>query len=247
MMNENVALDIFSNDFPAVEGGKNVFTLSFQEYLDNWDKNYRAAVEKLPVFNNPKVVAEWPLARKKFFVKLLYHARGHFSDFLWYMGNVAPSKKEKDLVLHNFSEEFGGHAPSHEQLYFYFAKELGVSPEILMSDDFYLGFLKEFNKGHLDWLRSNGWEGCLAAYSAYERLDNLDYKNLLTIAQNMKLTTKGLVFFKVHYEAEHFDVTESAINAIWETHKPQVIASFDFIANHQIAMWTKFAEYLLES
>ena len=47
---------------------------------------------------------------------------------------------------------------------------------------YYLPFLRKFNEGHVEFLRGNLWEGCLGAFAAYERLDNIDYTNFLNLA-----------------------------------------------------------------
>ena len=169
---------------------------------------------------NTKPNLDWSVEQKQFFCKIFYHARGHLSDFLWYMGNVAPNVKSKELVLYNYAEEMG--VPS---------------PKEVTDPKYYLPFLKEFNDGHLNWLKNNDWDGCLGAYSAYERLDNLDYVKLLEIAQNLGASKKGLIFLKVHSEVEHFDATTALLNESWQRNEETVKKAFEFIAQHQEKMW----------
>jgi hypothetical protein len=47
-----------------------------------------------------------------------------------------------------------------------------------------------------------------SALSAYERLDNLDYKYLAELAMSLQTPRNGLLFFKVHLNAQHFSTTE---------------------------------------
>ncbi len=218
---------------------------SLIQYLYEWDDIYKKSINDIPLFNK-NVDLSWSKEKKQDFVKLLYHVRGHFSDFLWCIGNKAPNIKSKNIILYNYAEEFGGNFCSHEQLYFYFAEAMGISsPKDVIDKKYYKPFLKKFNQGHLDWLKTNAWNGCLGAYAAYERLDNLDYVNLLYVAEKMGASNKGLIFFKVHSKAEHFDSTIDLLAESWLEDEETVNASFQFIAEHQVNMWKKVSNELL--
>ncbi len=224
------------------KGRASVLLPSLLEYVHEWEDAYKNSISHIPLFNTTPDLG-WTFEQKQYFCKVFYHARGHFTDFLWHMGNVAPDIKAKNLVLYNYAEEFGGHAPSHEQLYFYFSQELGlVNSEEVTDEQYYLPFLKDFNKAHLRWLGSHGWDGCLAAYSAYERLDNLDYANLLILTKNMGVGKKGMIFFKVHSQVEHFESTMELLNESWKRNEAEVRESFDFIASHQKNMWKTLSD-----
>jgi hypothetical protein len=223
---------------------KQTLPLSMQNFLTEWDTQYKKSISEVPLFNTtPNTV--WSPEKKQFFCKLFYHARGHLSDFLWYLGNIAPNLECKELILYNYREEFGGYSPSHETLYFYFTQDMGVpSPEEVTNPLYYLPFLKKFNADHVKFLKKNTWESCLGAYAAYERLDNLDYANFLTLAKNLQASSKGLLFFKVHSEVEHFTATTVLLVKAWEKNEEQVKQAFHFIAKHQSAMWEKFSEMM---
>lgn len=224
------------------ESQKTSLVPSLHEFLLEWDDAYRESVSDIPLFNK-ETGLNWSVKQKKTFCKIFYHARGHLSDFLWYMGNIAPDIKSKQLVLYNYKEEFGGYSPSHEQLYFFFTQDMGVaSPNEVTDPEYYLPFLKEFNEGHLNWLKSNTWDGCLGAYSAYERLDNLDYVNFLALATNLGTSKKGLIFFKVHSEVEHFTATTELLNESWKRNEETIKKSFEFISMHQQVMWRKLSD-----
>lgn len=216
-----------------------------EKFLRKWDDDYAAKVCHIPLFNIQNEF-QWSAEHKKFFCKILYHARGRLKDFLWHLGNVAPDKKSKDLVLYNFSEEFGGYSPSHEELYFYFVQDMGSSPREVTDKNFYPDFFKEYNEKHLDWLENNDWCGCVSAFSAYERLDNIDYANLLTLAKKLGTSKKGLIFFKVHAEVEHFSATVELLNEAWSHNEKAVRRSFEFIADHQAKMWNYVSDVTLD-
>ena len=223
---------------------KEILPPSMQLFLTEWDARYKESIENIPLFNTTPNI-DWSSEKKKFFCKVFYHARGHLSDFLWYMGNVAPNVESKELILYNYREEFGGYSPSHETLYFYFTQDMGVSsPEEVTDPVYYLPFLKKFNEDHVIFLKNNTWESCIGAYAAYERLDNLDYVNFLVLAKNLQSSSKGLLFFKVHSEVEHFTATTKLLVKAWRKNEDQVKQAFHFIAEHQSAMWKNFSEVI---
>jgi hypothetical protein len=140
--------------------------------------------------------------------------------------------------LDNISEEFSLRSLSHEELYFKFADEFGVDLNSeTITEENYLPFLKKFNKSHTDFLLTEGWNTKWATFSAYEKLDNVDYKNLLNLAKNIGTSAKGMVFFRVHSEANHHDSTSQLLQKIWETDPESVKIGFEFIAKHQLEMW----------
>lgn len=215
---------------------------SLSNYLNGWDNNYKNKIKEISLFN-PEKTAKWSLRQREYFVKLFYHVRGHFHSFLWFMGNIAPDKKAKHMIVQNIMEEFGEDGFSHERLYCEFAKSLSVdlSNEVT-KHEFYLPFIQEFNKGHLEWLQKHDWSDCLSAFSAYERLDNIDYISLLKLAKSFGTSKLGLTFFQVHIHVKHFDNTLSLLSEIWKSKPEKVKDGFGFIQNHQVNMWEKLSE-----
>ncbi|MBI2584117.1 MAG: iron-containing redox enzyme family protein [Candidatus Aenigmarchaeota archaeon] len=206
------------------------------EFLQEWDVRMKDAYKQIPLFNL-EMTKNWSDAQKTFFAKAFYHARGHFHDFLWFMGNHAPDATAKRIVIDNISEEFGI-AKSHEQLYWEFATSLGVDlKDEFLKEKTYLPFVREFNKGHIEWLTNHDWERCLSAFAAYERLDNLDYTELMKLAENMGISGRALAFFQVHVYVEHFEAANKDVQRVWDKDQQKVIEAFDFIAEHQIKMW----------
>lgn len=217
---------------------------SFDTFLRDWDIAYETAISEIPLFD-PTLTASFSSEKKQYFVRAFYHIRGHFHDFLWYMGNHAPDVETKQIILGNIQEEFGGRYGSHETLYYDFAKSMGVDiKKEATEQETNEQYIIQFNKGHLNWLYSHSWEGCLAAFSAYEHLDNVDYKSLSLLAASLGTPREGLIFFKVHEKVEHFQPLKKALLKAWSDAQDDVKAGFDFIASHQLVMWRKLSDKL---
>lgn len=218
------------------------YVAELNHFLTTWDNAYKNELEKIDLFKID-LTKYWSKQQKQLFTKIFYHIRGHFHDFLWHMGNHAPSTQAKQMILQNIAEEFGIKGRSHEQLYFDFSACLGVDlNEEISSEKHYLPFARDFNKGHLEWLRTHSWEDNLIVFSAYERLDNIDYIGLYNLAKSFRLTKKELTFFSVHKYVEHFDSTLDYLYNIWLKDPIKIRNGFDFIARHQINMWKKLSD-----
>lgn len=205
--------------------------------MNFWDKEYKEQLRTIPLFKK-QISQHWSALQKQKFAKVFYHLRGHFSEFLWLMGNFAPNIETKNVILKNISEEFGEARLSHEQLYFDFsvALQADIQQEIVTEEN-YTEFARKFNKGHIQWLLEHSWNEKQAAFSAYERLDNIDYPHLLRLATSFNLPKKALLFFEVHTKVEHFDVTEPFLKAIWDKDPQSIFNGFSFIYSHQLKMW----------
>lgn len=215
---------------------------SLDDFLLAIDKNYQEEANKIDLFN-PILTAQWTQEQKTLFVKLFYHARGHFYKFLWYMGSLTQDSELKENVLHNINEEFGEKGKSHEQMYFDFVSSLGVNLiKEIYEENFYLDFLRKFNKNHMQWISEKDDTGKLCLFSAYERLDNVDYLNLLKLVKSIGVVKKeALLFFIVHSQAEHFDQLYDQLFSIWAERKEDVIAAFQFTYDNQLVMWKKLS------
>ncbi|MDX2049616.1 MAG: iron-containing redox enzyme family protein [Rickettsiaceae bacterium] len=213
-----------------------------KKFLKTWDEKYLENIKKIKLFNTD-LTSSWSLDQKRYFAKIFYHARGHFHDFLWFVGNNAEDKETKDIVLQNISEELNGSARSHEQMYFDFALSLGVdvSSEFVYESS-YLDAVKRFNLNHIEFLYKHSADERFVALSAYERLDNVDYANLVNLTKSFGTKRKGLIFFKVHEKVHHFESTFNKLEEIWNKNITSVTNSFNFIANNQIMMWETLSE-----
>lgn len=221
--------------------------LSLNTFLEQWDHNYKNMLSTIDLFNED-FVKSWSYEQKQLFVRLLYHQRGHFDDVLWFMGNYAPDAKTKEIALNNIRDEFGRNAPSHEQLYMDFAKHLGVDLTYeLLEETYYLPFLREYNHGHLRWLREHDWNHRFAAFAAIERLDNLDYTALRQTAEWLGVEKKGLIFFNVHIHVTHYDDTAgSDFTELWGKNEDLVRSVFTFIGDYQATIWEKIAKNIMD-
>lgn len=209
-----------------------------QKFLLEWSDNYKQMLSQIPLFDS-SISKNFTTQQKQYFAKIFYHARGHFHDFLWYVANHATDKETKDIVIENISEEFNSSAASHEQLYIAFAESLDVDiSNELVNQENYLPWIKAFNKKHLQWLHTHDAEERFAAFSAYELLDNIDYTSLLNLVKSFDISNKGQIFFKIHAKVMHFDTTSSKLQAIWNSNPQKVKIAFDFIGDHQLAMWS---------
>lgn len=213
------------------------------KFLSAWDLNYNEKLNKINLFNQ-ELTSQWSSVQKQLFVKLLYHQRAHFDDVLWYMGCFAPDAKTKEVILENIRDEFGGNGPSHEKLYLDFAENIGLDLTYeLLEEKSYYPFLREYNLGHLKWLRENDWNHRLAAFAALERLDNLDYVVLRNVAISLGASKTSLVFFNVHICVAHFEEIEQygAFTELWQKDPDVVRHAFNFIGNYQIGIWEKIS------
>ncbi|MEN9561708.1 MAG: hypothetical protein RIQ56_981 [Candidatus Parcubacteria bacterium] len=219
---------------------------SLRKFLQAWEPQYDRAAQAIAMFDQTRPL-EWTQDQKGFFARTLYHSRGHFYKFLWHLGSRAQSKEQKEVILDNIRDEFGIGADgvsrfSHEQLYWHFADAVGVNTDAIIREEILgektnLPFIKEFNQGHLEWIMTKPWDYVWGAFSAYERLDNLDYENLYRLAVRLGVSGKALVFYEVHREVEHYESATPLLEAIWDRDPDAVRAGFDFIGQHQLSMW----------
>lgn len=217
-------------------------------FLEQWDRDYKAALNKIPLFD-PNQTKQWTQAQRQLFIQLFYHQRGHFDDILWFMGNFAPDAKSKAAILGNIQEEFGNHAPSHEALYFNFAKSHGVDLTYEALDQtMYLPFLQDFNRGILRWLTDHDWDHRITAFAAIERLDNLDYPALKEVAVSFGTTSRNLIFFNVHVHSTHYNnIAKLEFESLWRTIPEIFFTAFKFVADHQLATWKKISDFVFNN
>lgn len=206
-------------------------------YVDSIINSYSDKVKKLPFFAEDFATSLTP-EQKKMFIKIFYHARGKFHDFLWYVGSNTQNAKVKKLVLQNISEEFNGSAASHEEMYMHFANQFNVDlTKEFFENKYYIKSIRDFNDNHISYLVNNDDNHRIAALSAYEKLDNIDYPFLLEFASQMGAKRKALIFFKVHALVEHFEATKETLESVWEKDAEAVKKSFEFITNNQLYLW----------
>lgn len=216
--------------------------LTFNQFLTQADNEYRKQLASIPLFDINKTSC-WNKQQKKHFAAIFYHLRGHFINFMWYVANFAPDESTKMIILENITEEVGKDKFSHEKLYALFASECGVDiHDEIVNETHYLPFARKFNKGHLAWLAAHDEDKQIAAFAAYERLDNIDYFYLTTCAESLNISQPGMIFFRVHSYVEHFGAVIERLLPIWEHSSEKIKAAFDFIYSHQLQMWRQLSE-----
>ncbi|QQR92569.1 MAG: iron-containing redox enzyme family protein [Candidatus Iainarchaeum archaeon] len=216
---------------------------SLASFISKWDQRNQDAHQQIALFDTERT-KHWNNHQKQLFAQLFYYARGRFHEFMWIMGNKAPTFEAKEMIVDNFREEFGRHGPSHEQLYLHFANSLGAS---VGTPETYWPFLHEYNQGHWNFLKEKDWDTCAAAFTGYERLDNLDYEDLEKTAKSIGVSGPALRFFEVHKNANHFEMTSKDLQEIWDKSPQKVIEGFTFIAEHQNKMWKQLSDAIFSS
>lgn len=219
-------------------------TSELNDFIKTWENSYKQEQSQIPLFQ-ADFGKRLNLEQKQKFVKQFYHIRGHFYEMLWFLGSLAPSFEYKKVVMQNITEEFGGKM-SHEQLYWDFAKELDVDiqKEILTQTN-NLEYIKKFDFSHKDWVISQKWAAVWAAFSAYEKQDNLDYSKLYDLAKDFGISEKGLFFYKIHAQVQHFETTENLLQKCWESDPEAVKAGFEFIKGTQMKVWNGLSREIL--
>jgi hypothetical protein len=213
---------------------------TMEEFVTPWLHKYRQSAAAIDLFNPEKVATLSP-EQRAFLAKAFYHVRGHFHDFLWFIGNRS-TVAVKRLILENLEEEFGGDR-SHEEFYYDFAASLGVDlDDEVVEQTNHLPFIREYNYQHMHWLKTHDADARFAAFAAYERLDNPDYENLYQLGVALELKGRSLVFFDVHRHVEHYEATTLLLNEIWQRNPEPVMAAFNFIGNHQLHIWQKLSD-----
>jgi pyrroloquinoline quinone (PQQ) biosynthesis protein C len=220
----------------------------FRDFLHSKDSEYREQIGSLILFR-PDLIGSWSMPDKKRFASVFYHIRGYFIDFMWYIANFTDSGEVKAIIMDNMREELGVNGKmSHEQLYAEFASCCGVDiQDEIINKTNYLPFARQYNKDHMVWLAKHNNDYRLAAFAAYERLDNIDYDYLYKLSDAMELSKSARLFFKVHTLVEHFEPTIALLEKRWAENPDEVKEAFDFIYNHQLNMWKQLSSHLFES
>jgi pyrroloquinoline quinone (PQQ) biosynthesis protein C len=148
------------------------------------------------------------------------------NEFLW--GGLA-----KNLI-----EELGGKkGVSHNQLYRDFLVCAGINSEESLREPL---FAYQFNASWEKFCRDATVLEALAAIAVYEIFDKPDYALLLRVVQKAGVAKRGLRFFKVHADAEHFEMFEDVISWLSKQEAGEEIINhaINFVFQTQRMMWT---------
>jgi len=222
--------------------------LTLDSFLLEMDRKQAGRYSMIPIFD-PDEVQRWSQPEKEYFAKVFYHTRGHFDRLLWMRLSHAPTAEDKKSILGYMAEEVGlesldsdGNFRSHEELFEAFAESLGVELNAELTEErFYLPFARNFNQGLIDWFRRHDWEMQTIGFSAYERLDNVDYEFLYKIARTLGAEGDSLAYFEVHRGADHFEKTSKGLPDAWEKNPSGVKSAYDYVYSHQREMWQGLA------
>ena len=88
------------------------------------------------------------------------------------------------------------------------------------------------------------WVSKWALFSAYELLDEIDYKNIAYVAKHLGVTEEGMLFFNVHQDGDHYGKTSSQLLTLYDSEPETVEEAFRFISAHQLTMWQNMSEIL---
>lgn len=222
--------------------------IEFNNFLIAWDKRYQAIIQHNPLFHAP-TTTRWSNAQKERLVGYLYHIRGHFHQLLWEMGNSAPTASFKEMIMDNIRDEFGGSGLSHEVLYYLFAQHFGLDLRLeLLDNQYYAEFIRRYQDTVLRWFKLAEWDAKLCAFAAIERLDNIDYTQLLGLATSLdNLNPRETAFFYIHMNVAHFsDKMKDALMLIWSKNRGIVEESFEIVLTVQTAMWQALFDHVHE-
>jgi pyrroloquinoline quinone (PQQ) biosynthesis protein C len=179
------------------------------------------------------------------FASSFYFIRVYFVRINFIIGARCPTHELYwGGLAHNLMEELGGESGrAHNELYRWFMQEAGIDDENSLRCP---RFAKDFNRAWEDYSREAPLEETLGAIAVYEILDNPDYQMLLRIMSRAGVSARGLVFFKVHAKATHFDLFEDYFRYV--SQKPDGMSSLKtathFVLETQRRMWSGLLAHL---
>lgn len=174
-----------------------------------------------------------------------YFIRVHFVKINFIIGARCPTHELYwGGLAHNLMEELGGDSgPSHNELYRWFLSDAGIADENSLTRP---DFAASFDKKWEDYARNAPLEDALGAIAVYEIFDNPDYQMLLSVMSRAGISHRGLIFFKVHARAAHFELFEDYFRHV--SKQPEGIKALerarDFVLDTQREMWSGLLDYL---
>ena len=181
----------------------------------------------------------------KWFAQAFYFIRVHFVKLNFVVGARCPTHELYWAGLaHNLMEELGGNSgPSHNELYRWFLQDVGLPNEAALERP---AFATRFDRKWDQFAQRAPLEEALGAIAVYEIFDNPDYQMLLNIMTRAGVTERGLLFFKVHAAAEHFELFEDYFRHV--SQQPSGINTLErataFVLDTQKEMWSGLLEHL---
>lgn len=144
----------------------------------------------------------------------------------------------------NLMEELGGKSGiTHNQLYRDFLRSIGARTEDKLECP---AFAQDFNSSWEEFARTAPLMEALSAIAIYEIFDVPDYQMFLEILERAKVPEEGLIFFRVHANAHHFEMFEDTVAWILTQEGGQEAfdRAKDFVFETQRKMWIGLTECL---
>jgi pyrroloquinoline quinone (PQQ) biosynthesis protein C len=184
----------------------------------------------------------------KRFANAFYFVRYDFYRLNFIVGaRCGPDERYWTGLAHSLYEESGGNGgKSHNQLYRDFLSDVGVKDENTLREP---TFAREFNKSWVNFCTDSPFNEALSGLAIFEILDQPDYAMLFEVVKNADISPGGLLFFKIHAQAEHFDFFEEIVDTLGKT--PGGRASLEraaaFVIQNQRMMWQGLLQCLTGS
>jgi hypothetical protein len=161
---------------------------------------------------------------KKRFAETFYFVRAEFPTVNFIVGERCGNNEFLwSSLVRNLVEELGdGTKESHNNLYRNFLNCVDSSPESMKSEP---EFAADFNRSWKTFCREAPLLEALSAIAVYEIFDQPDYKLFLNVLEDAGIPEVGLIFFRVHAFAEHFEMFEDFV--FWLRNQPGGDESFE--------------------
>ena len=147
------------------------------------------------------------------------------------------------LVQSLYEEVGGGGSKSHNELYRDFLKEVGVKSERGLKQP---AFAVRFNQAWEEYCINAPFEEALAGVAVFEILDQPDYALLFNVMKEAGISKRGLRFFGVHAQAQHFDFFQEIVARLWKHKRGQrsLLKAASFVNSSQRQMWSDLLNHL---
>ena len=218
--------------------------LSLRSFREDVTKREFDVLGSLDVERRLTNVILRPTGLKKF-AEAFYFVRYDFYKLNFMVGSRCPPHEQfwKGLAL-NLLEELGGReGPTHNQLYRDFLTTVGLGDEQQLREP---PFAQGFNREWQMYCANAPLVHALAAIAIYEILDNTDYAMLLRVIRAAGITGVGARFFRVHAEAEHFEMFEDILSRFSEGKEgaSTLQEANQFVIGRQRNMWEGLLSHL---
>jgi len=219
-----------------------------EQFLSEWDRQYLVALSRIDLFQ-PEITSSWTLVQQQRLVQLFFHVRGGFAGILLELGNAAPDAHYKNIILKNLHDEFGGHGPSHRELFLRLGRAVGADLSREQVEKRYnIPVIQQYNDVQVRSIVERGWTLSLIGFIAGERLDYIDYNALKQVFESFGVRGPDLDFFSEHMQAGHFDGTlAESLQQECDKNPATVSMVFNAALQFQLDMWRNLTEEITKA